>query len=170
MGTENDIDNAVFAYADACANLWQQIQKSPSKFPGSVISCGTIGEYYSYMYLRFTFKDSIIHFGRANENGWDIAVEGSGGAVVKYQIKSVSCFNKARVASGIGRDFDKLLVLSLDGTFFPTNVYLFDDATVFWKTKRIRTLTVPNLSHGLPGSKIFENAININDDFFDSLM
>lgn len=162
------IDKAVFAYAKAYAKLWKVIQENPLKFPRNGISCGLIAEHYAKMYLEHMHQESSVRFGAANEKGWDIEVVTKNEGSIKYQVKSVSVFNKSRVTTELVRGFDKLIVLGLGDDFFPHQAYLFNDASIFWSKNKTKRLTLPDQQK--PGSAIFKLSENIKDDFDDALM
>jgi hypothetical protein len=167
---EIEIDKAIFAYADAYHNLAAIIQKYPSEFPRSAISCGTIAEHYAKKYLEKIHPDTVIRFGAGNEKGWDIEAKTKDGPIIKYQVKSSSVFSATRKTSALVKGFDRLIILFLDGRFFTTEVYLFNFASIFWHPKKTKSLTLPDSSSPRKvGSKIFQNSLKINDPFFESL-
>lgn len=170
MNSEMEIDKAVFGYADAYYELWTKIQKHPSEFPRSAISCGTIAEHYAKKYLEKIHTDAVVKFGSGNEKSWDIEVTTQKGLSIKYQVKSSSIFNENRKITALVCGFDRLIIVFLDGRFFPTEVYLFNDASIFYHPKKISFLTIPDSnSPRKRGSNIFQFAIKINDPFFESL-
>lgn len=170
MNSEMEIDKAVFGYADGYYEFWSKIQKFPSEFPRSAISCGTIAEHYAKKYLGKIHTDAVIKFGSGNEKGWDIEVTTQDGVSLKYQVKSSSIFNKNRKTTKLVFGFDRLIIMCLDGRFFPTEVYLFNDASILCHPKKVGYLTVPDSSTPRKrGSNIFQFAIKINNPFFESL-
>lgn len=173
MQVENEIeiDKAVFSYAKAHASLWSLMQSYPSEFPQAVLSCGTIAEYYTRMYLRAVHRNSSVAFGKGSEKAWDIEVLHKDGKKITYQVKAISCMNKGRVIKGLTQGFDNLIILSLDLNFFPTQVYLFDDPTLFFSQRRIRTMTIPDFNNPRQnGSKVFQFAKNITEEFNETLI
>lgn len=170
MPDEFEIDRAVFEYSKAYAKLWKQIQENPCEFPSGAISCGSIAEHYTKKYLEAQNEGAAVRFGNSNEKAWDIEVLTSDKKAIKYQVKSVSHFSVARKTTELVKGFDRLIVLSLDCDFFPSHVYLFDDANIFLLPKKIKILTVPD--PGFPrrrGSVVFQYAKDIKNDFFEAL-
>lgn len=167
---ELKFDKAIFAYARANADLWALIQEHPNYFPRGVISCGSIAELYTLMYLKRLRKTETVKYGRSNEKAWDLEVLLKGGKLIKYQVKAVSPYNKSRRITNLVTGFDYLIVMEFEECFFPTNVYLFEDAKVFLTPKKIKTLTVPDLGHASRcGSAVFRYARNIKDEFWEAL-
>lgn len=166
---EIEIDRVVIEYARAYSELWKQVQLNQSEFPGAVISCGTVGEYYSRIYLRHRFPESAIRFGAPNERGWDIEVSASSESRIRFQVKVISTCRKTRVISALVTGFDQLIILCLDGMLFPIKAFLFEDSTVFRSPTRIRTLTVPDSTKARSGSGVFTQAKDISREFWDAL-
>ena len=168
---EIEIDAAIFAYGKGCASLWNLMQSYPSEFPQAVISCGTIAEYYTRIFLRSKHKKSDVIYGKANEKAWDIEVITEDGEKITYQVKSISFLNKGKVIKRLVKGFDKLIIVSLNFEFFPVQVYLFDDPSIFFSTSKIRTMTIPNPDNPRNnGSKVFQFAKNITDEFNEALI
>lgn len=170
MSSEFEIDDAVFGYAKSYAKLWKQIRDNPSEFPSNAISCGSIAEHYAKKYLEFIHEGATVRFGTANEKAWDIEVVTVDKQTYKYQVKSVSLFNRSRTTTQLVKGFDRLIVLSLDCDFFPYRAYLFEDAVAFWASNKIKKLKIPDpSSRRRTGTAIFQSAKDIKDEFFDAL-
>ena len=168
---EIEIDKAIFAYGKACASLWNLMQRHPSEFPQAVLSCGTIAEYYTRIFLRAKHQKADVIYGKANEKAWDIEVITEDGEKITYQVKSISFLNKGKVIKRLVKGFDKLIIVSLNFEFFPVQVYLFDDPSIFFSTSKIRTMTIPNPDNPRNnGSKVFQFAKNITDEFNEALI
>lgn len=160
------ISNAIQNYADAYWNLRSLIDKHLDYLPRGLLSCCLIAEFYTKIYLEGIYPNSGVIYGSANEAGWDIVVRGNG-QDIKYQVKSISTFSKSRGISNIKRGFDKLIIIALDGNFFPSEVLLFEDANQFW-SYGYRTLTFPaNLAK--PRNNLFKIALNIKEEFLMQL-
>lgn len=146
MSSQFEIDESVALYANACAELWKQIKDNPSALPSGSIGCGSIAEHDAKKYLERVHKGAVISFGASNQKGWDIKVVTKNGECIKYQVKSVSVFNKSRRTTKLVRGFDRLIVLSLGDLFVPDQAFLFKDVSAIWgaSTTRCLTLTVPN--------------------------
>lgn len=167
---ELDLDKAVFEFADAYARLWEYARKYPEDFPQTVIGCGSIAEYYVAMYLRREYEGASICFPSGNTKGFDIEVNLNDRPFTKYQVKSISPFNKSRRLNTLTKGFDKLIILSLDERFFPDQAFLFENSEIFFETGKNRTLIVPDkFNSRRPGSHIFTQAKNILNDFLLSL-
>lgn len=168
--TELELDKAVFGFASAYARLWACARKYPQDFPQTVIGCGSIAEYYALMYLRREYEDASISFPCGNTKGFDIEVKMKNNQSIRYQVKSISPFNKSRQINTSTRGFDKLIILSLDENFFPVQAFIFEDPIVIFQERRNVNLTVPDgISLRRSGSKIFTQAKNILSDFIASL-
>lgn len=167
---ELDLDKAVFGFADAYARLWECARKHPLDFPQTVIGCGSIAEYYVAMYLRREYEGASICFPSGNTKGFDIEVNLDDKQFTKYQVKSISPFNKSRRLNALTKGFDKLIILSLDERFFPNQVFLFENSNIFFQTGQSKTLTVPDkFNMRRSGSYLFTHAKNILDEFLVSL-
>ena len=165
-----DLDKAVFGFADAYARLWASARAHPLDFPQTAIGCGSIAEYYSLIYLRSKHSNISVSFSQSGAKGFDIEAKTETGEGIKYQIKSISPFNKARRLNALTRGFDRLIVLSLSEEFFPDQAYLFDDSSIFFSPGQCRTLTVPDGTRPhRTGSKVFAHAKNIINEFLTSL-
>ena len=112
----------------------------------------------------------MISFGGATEKGWDIQVSNEDGQIVLFQVKSITRYSRNRSLSRLVRGFDQLIVLTLDYDFFPMQVFLFEDSSVFFGESKQASYTVPCIDDtGKIGSKIFRDAKDISTDFFDCL-
>lgn len=169
---QSPIYEALTAYEEAYHKLWTQIQNHPDEFPQGAISPGTIAEYYVKKYLEAKYPDSEVVFGSSNEKSWDIKVKKPNDDVIFYQVKSISGFNKTRKLSRLERGFDKLIVIDMDCTFFPTQAFMFEDTSVLFGKERITALTVPKQNSNSTrknGSNLFKYANDISEDFFNIL-
>lgn len=167
---ELNLDKAVFGFADAYARLWASARAHPLDFPQTVIGCGSIAEYYALIYLRTKHPNMSVCFSQGGTKGFDIEARASNSECIKYQVKSISPFNKARRLNALTRGFDKLIVLSLSEEFFPDHVYLFEDSSAFFMPGQGRILTVPDgACTRRTGSRIFSHSKNILDEFLASL-
>lgn len=154
-------------YGTAFRKLYEVAKKYPSEFPSGVIGPGLIAEYYIKKYLAAKYFNSDVKFGSATEKAWDIAVAHDN-IIERYQVKSVSLFNKYRTLSPLVKGFDKLIVVLLDCDYWPYKVYMFDDGGIFFMKPNIRNLTVPDPDNNRRrGSKVFQHALDISNDFFD---
>ncbi len=170
MVEESDIDKALDAYGKAYELLWEQVQANPEQFPGCALTSGTIAEYFAKKYLEEKYTDCSVVFGRSTEKAWDIKVCDTNGGDILFQVKSTTRYSKNRSLSQLVKGFDQLIVITLDYDFFPLQVFLFEDASVFFGENKLTSLTVPCVDYKLrKGSKIFSQAKNIHEEFFENL-
>ncbi|EHH1187241.1 hypothetical protein OTE47_004470 [Vibrio vulnificus] len=164
-----EVETALDEYAKGYNALWSIVNKSESEFPSGSISVGSIAEYFVKKHLEAKYPDCKVEYGKANERAWDIKVSSSS-VEIKFQVKSNSLFNQSRKLSKLVKGFDQLIVISLDCNFFPYQAYLFENADCLFENSESPILTVPNPDTVKPtGSKVFKQAINIREEFFDNL-
>ncbi|EHY9871162.1 hypothetical protein K9517_004442 [Vibrio vulnificus] len=164
-----EVETALDEYAKGYNALWSIVNNSESEFPSGSISVGSIAEYFVKKHLEAKYPDCNVEYGKANERAWDIKVSSSS-VEIKFQVKSNSLFNQSRKLSKLVKGFDQLIVISLDCNFFPYQAYLFENADCLFENSESPILTVPNPYIVKPtGSKVFKQAINIREEFFDNL-
>lgn len=125
--TDLAIDKAICAFTKAHNELRDVIRQHPNVLPPGTITCGLFAEYYTRMYLDWKYDGAVIEYGRANERGWDLLLTIVGSTPTRYQVKAVSVYNDRRMVSAVGSDCDKLIVICLDGDFYPVRAYVFED-------------------------------------------
>lgn len=171
MSTLNKrIDEALNNFGKAYYELKSIIDKCPELFPSSVVSCGTIAEFYSILYLQHTFPAAQVTFGNGSQKGWDIRVALPNGVSQLYQVKSTSAFSKTRTISKPTRGFDVLVVTELDADFNPAAIYKFEGKSVISQLLGSGKLIVPDRNiASRRGSRVFQFATDISLDFFGVL-
>lgn len=169
MDLTREVNAALNEYTKGYNSLWEVVNKHDGLFPSGSISSGTIAEFYAKTYLETKFPNCKVEYGSATERAWDIRVS-SNNIDIRYQVKSNSLFSKSRRLSKLVKGFDQLIVISMDCSFFPYQAYLFDKVDDLFAKRSNPTLIVPNPDNAQQkGSKEFEQAINIHEEFFDSL-
>jgi len=166
----SDIDKALDAYGKGYELLWEQVQKNPEQFPSCSLTTGIIAEYFAKKYLEEKYSDCSVVFGSSTEKAWDIMVRDENGKDVLFQVKSTSRYSKSRSVSPLVKGFDQLIVITLDYDFFPLQAFLFEDSALFFGKTKVKSLTVPCVDDKTrKGSKIFSQANNIHEEFFENL-
>jgi hypothetical protein len=164
-----EIEVSLEKYAQGYNSLWEQVNKDNSVFPKGSVSIGTIGEYYAKKYLEEKYGDWAVEYGTVNQKSWDIKVSREKSQIL-FQVKSTSLFNVSRKLSKLQKGFDQLIVINLDGDFFPFQAYLFEEVENLFSKSSYPVLTTPNPDNKKQkGSKAFEQARNIYQEFFESL-
>lgn len=165
-----EIDNALNSYSKAYYELKTIADQYPDLFPSSVISCGTIAEFYSMMYLRYIYPDGQARFGIGSQKGWDIQLTMPDRQSKLFQVRSTSAFAKSRKIARPSRGFDALLVLVLDADFYASHTYIFDGAEVVGRLLKGASLIVPDKAvMTRRGSAIFSEARDISQEMHEAL-
>lgn len=165
---ENQIFKIFESYGVACIDLWNLSNSIDKNIPKTPIGIGMIGEYYVNFYLKYKYLGQRIEFAPSNQKGWDLILYTE--SCFKYQVKSISYFNKSRRLKLYRNHFDYLIVIVFDLGMFPYDVYKFSSEELFSDGLISKSITIPSKgSKRSTGSKFIKENHNITHEFLEKL-
>ncbi|MCB1231982.1 MAG: hypothetical protein KDN19_17060 [Verrucomicrobiae bacterium] len=123
----SEIFAVIRQYADAYSAI-QSIQETSPMIPGGDQKTGSVGEFYSFLFLSHKFPDAKLEFGNHSQKAWDIKVSFPSNRMERVQVKTVSAFSKTRIISPIHHGWTQLHVLFLNRKLQPTGFWVIDDS------------------------------------------
>jgi hypothetical protein len=161
------IKKSIRNYAKAYSEL-QFWQDNHNAIPSGDQKTGSIGEYYSFLYLSHIYPVSILTYGGHSQKGWDINVD-LNGEPIKIQVKTVSEYSKTRTISPIHKGWDFLYLICLDLDLYPSGFWIIEDKSIFGGQDILKSRKCPIPGSSRTGSKDIPFGKNIVDDMKEAI-
>jgi len=136
-----EIQKVIKRYAKAYSDL-QHWQDNHPAIPGGDQKTGSIGEYYAYLYLLYSYPDAELIYGSHSEKGWDIELN-DGITKTRIQVKTVSQFSKTRTISPVHKGWDALFLMYLNRELYPIGFWVIEDCEIFGEQEKLTSKKCP---------------------------